>query len=169
MSSQSSSNRPTHALARPTEPLAARKIAVRVLTRALAEAFAVELLSDVSHTVNSAARAIGIKPSTVHKALARAQDDACRTLEDEEICDILAAAKESHIKKLREYGFVSAGKENRAGVTWLQWQLEVQDPRHHPRKQEFAVEMAGKDGGPIQTVGVRYVVNVPAPEPEDDE
>lgn len=139
----------------------------RVLTREVAEAFAAELRSDIAHSVNSAARRVGVKPDTVKKALQRAQNDTCFTPEDEEICDILAAAKDEHIRKLRSLGFESARKENRAGTSWMQWQLEVQDPINHPRKQDLSVEMAGKDGGPI-AVGVQYVVHVPEPEREDE-
>jgi hypothetical protein len=160
--------RPSNALARPLEPLPQYRIARRVLTRELAEAFAEELLSDVSHSVNSAARAIGIKPDTVKKALQRAHNDACWSLEDEEICDILAEAKEEHIRKIRGYGFVSAANGNRAGIAWMQWQSEVQDPVNHPRRQDVSLEMAGKGGGaPIAVASVQYVVMVPPDEPEE--
>lgn len=147
-----------------------RTIGVRVLTLELAQAFAAELTSDLSHSVESAAIACGIKPSTVRMALKRANDDTCNNLDDEEICDVLAAAKAKHIKDIRAAGYICAGRENRAGTSWMQWQLETQAPLEHPRKQQMDVALAGKDGGPIETSNtLRYVVSVPKPEPEEQE
>lgn len=159
----------SHALARVDDsPRTRRRIGARVLTRELAEAFAAELVSDLSHSVESAALQSGLKPSTVRDAISRYQHDHCKTLEDEEICEIVLRAKTEHIKQIRHAGYLCAGKENRAGTAWMQWQLETQAPLEHPRKQEMSVEMAGKDGGPIQTSStVRYVVSVPEEEPDE--
>ena len=142
------------------------RIAARIITMEIAEAFAVELCSDLSHTVESAATAVGVRAGAVRQALHRYLHDECATLVDEEICEVLHRAKTEHIKQIRAGGYVSAGRGNRAGTAWMQWQLEVQAPLEHPRKQE--VEVTGKDGGPIQTENaIRYVVSVPAEEPDE--
>lgn len=163
-------SRPAHALAKLPAPLPEYRIARRVLTREIAQAFADELLSDVTHSVNSAARAVGIKPDTVKKALQRAHQDACWSLEDEAICDILAAAKEKHIKTIRRYGFLSAANGNRAGIAWMQWQSEVQDPINHPRRQvEISAGAAAQGESASAQVRLSYVVEVPADEVPEDE
>lgn len=134
----------------PDQP--APRVGARVLTPELALAFAERLLSDVTESVESAALAVGLRPSTVRDAISRYNQDKCKTLADEEVCELVVRAKTEHIKQIRAEGFRSAGKENRAGTSWAQWQLEVQAPREHPRKQEMSVEMAGKNGGPIETL-----------------
>ena len=146
------------------------RIASRVITMELAERFAELLCLDPTYSVNTAAIDAGIKPTTVRKAIHRYEHDLCRTLEDEEVCEVIYRAKMTHIKHIQSAGYVSAGKGNRAGTAWCQWQLEVQAPLEFPRKQEQTIEHVGKDGGPIQTSNaVRYVVSVPQPEPEEDE
>lgn len=159
---------PTEALARVADPQKRYRIGARVLTMDLAELFAEILCSDMSHSVESAALAAGLKPSTVRDAISRYNKDDCKTLADEEVCEVIVRAKADHIKHIRAAGYVSAGKANRAGTAWMQWQLEVQAPLEHPRKQETTVELTGKDGGPIETnSAIRYVVHVPEAEPEE--
>lgn len=64
---------------------------------------------------------------------------------------------------------LAAGMSNRAGTAWAQWQLEVQDPLNHPRKQ-LEVEAAARasvgaeNGAAEAAVRVRYVIDVPADE-----
>ena len=147
------------------------RVGARVVSKALAERFAEVLLSDVTHTVKSAALEAGIRPSTIRDAIHRYETDQCRTLEDEEICEMLVLAKEKHVQHIRALGYFSAGKENRAGVAWMQWQLEVQAPKEHPRKQQIDTTLSGPDGGPVGIAqsSVRYEVLVPEDEPDDDE
>ena len=155
-------------LAKAPEPARRYNIGARVLTMHAAQLFAEILSSDPTHTVESAAREAGIKPSTVRDALRRLNADQCRTLDDEEVCEVVARAKDQHIKDLRAAGYMSASKGNRAGTSWVQWQLEVQAPLEHPRKQEATVELTGKDGGPIATSSaIRYVVHVPVEEEDE--
>lgn len=159
---------PGNKLALPAPPERRYNIGARVLTKDLAERFAELLTSDPTHSVESAAREAGLKPSTVRDALRRLNADQCRTLDDEEVCEIIAKAKDQHIKDIRAAGYMSAAKGNRAGTSWVQWQLEVQAPLEHPRKQEATVELTGKGGGAIETVStVRYVVRVPAEEKDE--
>lgn len=145
-----------------------RRAFQRVLTLELAERFAQVLCSQLAHTVESAAVEVGIRASTIREALSRLESDKCGSAEDEEICTVLAQAKASHILALRAAGFAAGGSANNAGTNWLRWQLEVQDPLHHPRKTESAVELSGPGGGPVQTENtVRYVVAVPPDEEPD--
>lgn len=142
------------------------RVGVRVISKEKAYEFAAEFASDVSHTVKSCALAVGIRPGTVREAISRYENDKCQTLLDEEICEILVKAKEEHIKQIRAGGYIWAGKENRAGTSWMQWQLEVQDPKEHPRKTQ--VELGGVDGKPIETnSNVQYVITVPPDEPDE--
>jgi hypothetical protein len=144
------------------------RVGARVLTMALAREFAEILCSDLSHTVQSAALEAGLRPSTVRDAIMRYEHDECKTLADEEVCELAYRAKSVHIKQIRAAGYMSAGKMNRAGTSWMQWQLEVQAPLEHPRKQETTLAVSGPDGGPIQTQNaIRYVVSVPEEEPEE--
>jgi hypothetical protein len=145
------------------------RIGARVLTVELATRFSEVLLEDLSHSVETAALAAGLRPSTVRDAISRYHNDKCSTLSDEEVCEIVYRAKAEHIKQIRFAGYVCAGKLNRAGTAWMQWQLEVQAPLEHPRKQQTEVQHSGPNGGPIQTESaVRYVVSVP-PEEEIEE
>lgn len=149
---------------------AGARVCVRVITLELALEFARVLLSDPAYTMKSAALFAGIKPSTVREAIRRYEHDECTNLADEEICEVLVKAREAHICQLRALGFDAAGKQNRAGTSWAQWQLEVQDQKEHPRKQQ--VELTGAEGGPVKTENestVKYVVMVPEEEKEDDE
>lgn len=150
-----------------------RRIGVRVMTKELAEKFAEELCGDVTHSVDSAALAVGIKPSTVRMALKRAQDDTCRTLDDEEICEIILAAKAEHVRQLREGLFASAIQKNMAGVTAFQRQLENQAPLEHPRNQPVTADGLGNGGTGGNSIGspngLRYVVHVPEDEPEEQD
>jgi hypothetical protein len=146
------------------------RVGARVISKALAERFAEVLLSDVTHTAKSAALEAGIRPSTVRDAIHRYETDACRTLEDEEICQILVEAKEKHIQHIRAMGYFSAGKDNRAGTAWMQWQLEIQSPKEHPRKQQVDATLTGPDGGAIElshSAAVQYVIVVPEDETTD--
>jgi hypothetical protein len=150
-----------------TEPRQYR-VGARVLTVELAREFAEILCSDLSHTVQSAALEAGLRPSTVRDALMRYEHDACKTLADEEVCELVYRAKSVHIKDINHAGYVSAGTKNKAGTSWAQWQLEVQSPLEYPRKQETTLEVTGKDGGPIQTSNaIRYVVTVPQEERDE--
>lgn len=145
------------------------RIASRVVTMDLAKRFAELICLDPTYNVNGAAIDAGIKPSAVREAIRRYRHDECKTLEDEEICEVLFRAQAHHIKHITEGGYASAAKGNRAGTAWCQWQLEVQAPLEHPRRQEQTIEHVGKDGGPIQTQNaVRYVVSVPVAEPEEE-
>ena len=111
----------------------------RVITRELAEKFAAILLSDFTHNVQSASDHVGLRARTVHEAIRRYNFGKCTTAEDEEICGILASAKEQHIHKLRQMGFASAVRDKNApGAAWVKWQLEVQDPTNHPRNTDAA-------------------------------
>lgn len=159
---------PGDKLAFPAPPQRRYNIGARVLTMELAQRFAELLTSDPTHSVESAAREAGLKPSTVRDALRRLNADQCRTLDDEEVCEVIARAKDQHIKDIRAAGYMSASKGNRAGTSWVQWQLEVQAPLEHPRKQESSVELTGRGGGPIETVNaLRYVVHVPVEEKDE--
>lgn len=122
---------------------------VRVITMELAQRFAEVLLSDLTHTVESASAECGLKARSVRQAISRYDEDDCGTDEDEAICGVLARAKERHLLELRRRGFMVASDDNRSATSWHQWQLEVQDPRHHSRKS--AVELTGAEGGPIKT------------------
>jgi hypothetical protein len=146
------------------------RVTTRVITVELATRFAEELAGDMSHSVESAALASGIRPGTVREAIHRYEHDKCTTAIDEEVCEILVKGKAEHIKQIRAAGYISAGRENRAGTSWMQWQLEVQAPKEHPRKTQ--VELSGEDGKPIETNNtstVTYVVAVPPDEESDDE
>jgi hypothetical protein len=162
-------------LARESQPTesdnrARARVTTRVITVELAKRFAEEIASDMSHNVNSASLAVGLRPSTVREAIHRYENDKCTTAIDEEVSEILVRGKAEHIKQIRAAGYISAGKENRAGTSWMQWQLEVQDPKEHPRKTQ--VELSGEDGKPIETKNettVTYVVSVPPDEPEEDD
>lgn len=146
----------------------------RVLTEDKARAIASTLASDVSHTIESAAPMVGLNPSTVREALRRYEQDECTTDEDEFIAGIIYQAKADQMKAIRVKGFDSAAGGNNAGVAWMKWQLEVRDPKHHPRHTQQSVELSGPNGGPVESIDtkVRYVVHVPpddtedAPEPE---
>lgn len=144
------------------------RVCARVITMELAEAFGKVLASDVTHTVESAAMAVGVRSRTVREAMRRYENDECTTLTDEAICEVLVKAKIDHIQELRRMGLVAAGKDNRSGTAWLQWQLEVQAPLEHPRKQKTEVELSAPGGGPIQTRSVEYLVMIPPDEPEDE-
>jgi hypothetical protein len=150
-----------------TEPRTYR-IASRVITMELAQRFAELLCLDPTSSVEDAASDAGIKSTSVRQAIYRYRHDLCTTLVDEEICEVLYRAKTKHIKHIREAGYRSAAQKNHAGTSWCQWQLEVQAPLEHPRKQEQTIEHVGKDGGPIQTQNaLRYVVSVPVEEPDE--
>lgn len=158
----------TTALAKPAGPHRRYNIGQRAITLESAAAFAEVLLSDLSHTVESASLEVGINPYTARDAINRYRNDKCKTLADEEVCEVLFRAKTEHIKQIRAAGYISAGRGNRAGTSWAQWQLEVQAPLEHRRRTEASVELSGKDGGPIETESaVRYVVHVPEEEPEE--
>lgn len=130
-----------------------------------ARQLAVELASDVAHNIESASLAVGLRPSTVRDTLSRFENEKCTSEEDEAVGEVLALAKSTHIKRIRSLGFTQAELENRAGTAWMQWQLEVQAPKEHPRKS--GLELTGKDGGPVETeTAVRYVIMVPPEEPE---
>lgn len=146
------------------------RVTTRVITPELARRFAEEIASDMSHSVETASLAVGLRPSTVREAIFRYEHDKCTTEIDEEVCEILVKGKAEHIKQIRAAGYVSAGRENRAGTSWMQWQLEVQAPKEHPRRT--SVELTGEDGKPIETnnaTTVTYVVAVPPEEEADDE
>lgn len=156
------------ALAKQAGPQRQYRTGKRAITQELAAAFAEVLLSDLSHTVQSASLEVGLNPWTVRDAISRYNIDKCLSLADEEICEVLFRAKAEHVKQIRAAGYISAGRGNRAGTSWAQWQLEVQDPNEHRRKTEAAVELSGKDGGPIETQSaVQYVVHVPDEEKEE--
>jgi hypothetical protein len=158
-------NEGSYPLAKAPEAQKRYRIGARVLTMELAERFAEILTSDMSHSVESAALDAGLKPSTVRDAISRYHNEQCKTLTDEEVCEVIVRAKAEHIKHIRAAGYVSAGRANRAGTAWMQWQLEVQAPLEHPRKQETTLEVTGKNGGPIETSNaIRYVVHVPEEE-----
>lgn len=141
----------------------------RVVTREKAQALADLLRTDPTHNVESAAVAVGLKGSTVREMLRRYSKDECATPEDEEIAEIIDDARAEHIHTLRKLGFVQAGDKNMPGVTYVKWQLEIQDPLGHPRKTETAVELSAPGGGPLQVDNtIRYVVMVPPPEPDDE-
>lgn len=145
------------------------RVGARVLTLELAMRFAKIYLSSLDHTVESAALEAGLRPSTVRDAISRYHNDKCQTLADEEICELVYRAKCEHVRDIRAEGFEFATDKNRAGTAWVQWQLEVQAPLEHPRKQESSIELTGPNGGPIQTQNaVRYVVGVPLAEPEEN-
>lgn len=127
---------------------APRVIGARTITKELALKFAKEMDSDLTHSVESASNAVGIRAGSVREAIQRFDKSRCRTIEDEEICSILATAKTKHIHALRKAGFGSSGRGNGPGANWIKWQLEVQDPVHHPRRIEAT--LSGPDGGPIQ-------------------
>jgi hypothetical protein len=153
----------------PVDARAHVRVGARVLTMELAEKFAAELLADASHSVESASFEVGLRPSTVRDAISRYLNDKCTSLEDEAVCEVVAKAKTEHVKKLRAWGYIEASKENRAGTSWAQWQLEVTDPLHHPRKQ---VEVKGEASAQANADGssearIRYVITVPQEEPEE--
>jgi hypothetical protein len=122
----------------------------RVVTMELARRFAELLAGDVTHTVESVASVLGVRACTIRQALSRFERDRCSSEEDEEICAVLAAAKERHIHELRRTGFLAAGNVNGPGANWLRWQLEVQDPVNHPRQNKTSVELSGPNGGPVR-------------------
>lgn len=138
----------------------------RVVTMELARRFAEAMLGDISHSIESASHEVGLNPNTVRDCIGRYERDACETDEDEEICGVLAAARAKHIYELRKRGEVAGGDANGPGVAWYKWRLETQAPKEHPRKE--AVELTGKDGGPIETAAVQYVVAVPEEEPDQE-
>lgn len=145
----------------------ARYEARRSLTMAKAEQIAAILRGDVVQTVESAATSVGVLPGTVREALRRYDAGECTSELDEDIAHIVADAKAYQMAELRRMGFMAAGGTNGPGVTWLRWQLEVRDPKNNPRKTEQAVELTGKDGGPVQQEAtVRYVIVVPEDEQE---
>lgn len=112
--------------------------------------FAAELANDPTHTMESAAAAVGLRSSSVvRECLSRYVNDKCGSPEDEEIGAILYEAKQKHIHELRKQGFEGAERANNPRVSWVKWQLEIQDPANHPRKT--AVELTGADGGPVKT------------------
>lgn len=133
----------------PVSGLIARAITVELATR-----FRQEFESDRAHNIESAAFAAGINPSTVRDAMKRHRDNTANEGEDALVCQILADAHSAHIRRLRGEGFGHADGENAAGVSWLKWQLEVQDPLNHPRGAKLELEHAGKDGGPMQVQAV---------------
>jgi hypothetical protein len=149
----------------PVDARAHVRVGARVLTMEKARQLAAALESDIGHNIESASLAVGLRPSTVRDALSRFENDKCTSDEDEAVAEVIAIAKSTHIKRIRNLGFVQAELENRAGTAWMQWQLEVQAPKEHPRKT--AVEHSGPDGGAIETnERVRYIVSVPQSEPE---
>lgn len=168
----------TDAIVKAAEP-APRKERHRVVTLELAQRIAAILLETDdqaplglghTHTIESASVAVGIRGGTVRELLRRYADGKCATEEDEEIGAVIDDARTEHLRRMRGLGFAAAGNNNRAGTSWIQWQLEIQDPKNHPRKQ--ALEVSGPDGGPVETKNdttVRYVVSVPPTEPEDNE
>lgn len=143
----------------------------RVVTMEKAAAIAALLLDEkegMTHTVESASSTVGVKATTVRELLRRYRKDECATDEDESIAAVIDDAVVEHIRRMRLFGFITAGDRNTAGVTWARWQLEIQDPLNHPRKTETAVELTGKDGGAVQVDStLRYVVAVPPTEPEE--
>ncbi len=120
----------------------------RVLTPESAARFEQELLSDLAHSVTTAAEAVDLNPNTVRDAINRYRRGEFESDQHAEVCRLFAVAKAKHIKELRSKGFDAARTANGPGVSWFKWQLEVQDPVEHPRKSE--VEVSGPDGGPIQ-------------------
>jgi len=136
-----------------------------VITLELAHAFAEAILSDEAHTVQSAAVEVGLVPNTVRNAIGRYRDDGCTTDEDREICRVLFAAKERHLKQIRAAGRDSSLGGNNAGVSWAKWQLEVQDPTEHARPSQ-RLEHTGGNGGPILLVGGRRLEELPDAELE---
>lgn len=158
-------------LVRLVAPPPVRRIGARVLTKELAEQFAEELRGDITHSVESAAWAVGIKSSTIRMAIKRANDDTCRTLDDEEICEIILGAKVEHVRQLREGLLRSAASKNMPGVTAFQRQLENQAPLEHPRGTALGVEdMGNGNGGALGgSTALRYVVHVPEDEAEEQD
>ncbi len=122
----------------------------RVVTMEVARRFAELLEGDPTHTVESVASVLGVRSSTIREALSRFERDKCSSEEDEEICAVLAAAKELHIHALRRKGFGDADRDNATGTSWLKWQLEVQDPVHYPRQNKTSLELSGPNGGPVR-------------------
>ncbi len=157
----------TSKLAKIPEPGHQYKVGARVITLELAQRFAETLISDPTHSVHSASHDAGINPNAVRQALWRYDHDKCRTLEDEEICQVLAEAKARHIKALRHAGFVCAARDNRSGTSWVQWQLEVQAPLEFPRKNDKVADAPEDERSALETSKApRYVIHVP-PDEED--
>lgn len=119
----------------------------------VAEAFAAAIKSDVTHSVTSAAHAVGVHPKTVLDCLNRYERGESESAEDEEIGAALSAARAEHIKELRGKGETAAGDANGPGVAWAKWQLETQAPKEHGRVQN--VELTGKDGAPIAVTAAK--------------
>jgi hypothetical protein len=104
------------ALVQPVGSRARVRVGARVLTMEAVQRFGEILLSDINHTVDSAALEAGLRPSTVTDAISRYRMDKCRTLEDEAACELLVRVKHRHIRALREQGAMSAVTGNRAGT-----------------------------------------------------
>lgn len=162
-----------HALARPAEPARERTLSRSYLTKEIAERWADELLSDLSHTVESASAAVGVKAATIRKALERYREDSSKTLDDEEICNIIGNAKAQHIQALRRFGFIWGGDKNNAGVAWITRQLETQAPLEHGRNvgvvEVKASTETDADGKTSAHATVSYTVEVPADEPAESD
>jgi hypothetical protein len=138
-----------------TRPFAAPQWSA-VITLELARQFAHELTSDLSHSVESASAECGLRARSVRDAIYRHERDECGTEEDREICGLLSAAKTAHIRELRRKAMLYAAAGNRAGCGHIQWQLEVQDPRNHPRTQRH--ELSGPEGEPVQVKSALLVL-----------
>lgn len=107
------------------------------------------MAADIAHSVESASHEAGLHPKTVRECIHRYDKGEFHSEIDEQVCTILARARALHIAELRRKGEIAGGDVNGPGVAWYKWRLETQAPKEHPRKTE--VELAGKNGGPIQT------------------
>lgn len=123
----------------------------RVLTVELARQIGETLLSDITHTIESASTACGVRAGTVREARRVFRENKDLTPEAEEIGALIDDAHAEHIRRLAKLGFQAAGNksQNSPGVSWARWQLEIQAPDVYPRKT--ALELSGPGGGPIET------------------
>jgi hypothetical protein len=122
----------------------------RKVTMELARRFAEEMKADIAHSVESASYAVGLNPNSVRDCINRYERGECDTEEDEEVCEVLAAAKSEHVRELRRKGHIASEDANGPGVAWFKWRLETGAPKEHPRKTESAVELSGPGGSPMQ-------------------
>jgi hypothetical protein len=120
------------------------------VTVEVAEEFAKAMLSDVTHSVTSAAHAVGVHPKTVLDCLNRFERGESESEVDEEVGAILSAARAEHVRELRRKGELASDDANGPGVAWVKWRLETGAPKEHPRTTATSVELTGKDGGAIQ-------------------
>lgn len=115
-----------------------------------------------------AAFAAGVHEKTYYRWL-DGDDDGCKAFQAEVLPALFEQAREAEKQAEKDISCTEQGSS--AWANWHKWKLEKRYRKvFGDLAQKHEVEVTGKDGGPIETAAtVRYVVQVPRDEQQDDE